>query len=139
MRVFQSAEDGRISTTYQVEDTGCGMSEEFRRKIFDPFSQEHSGISQGSQGTGLGMSISFLLAKQMGGTLDVTSRLGKGSCFTFRVTSETARKDSVGEVAADSVLKVCSSGKKLRILVAEDNELNAEILMEILDLSLIHI
>lgn len=135
MRVFQSAEDGRISTTYQVEDTGCGMSEEFRRKIFDPFSQEHSGISQGSQGTGLGMSISFLLAKQMGGTLDVTSRLGKGSCFTFRVTSETARKDSVGEVAADSVLKVCSSGKKLRILVAEDNELNAEILMEILDTS----
>ncbi len=133
MRVFQSAEGGRISTTYQIEDTGCGISEEFQRKIFDPFSQEHGGISQGRQGTGLGMSISSLLAKQMGGTLTVTSRLGEGSCFTFTVLSEIAPENSGNAVVADNVRQDHSGGKKLHILVAEDNDLNAEIFMEILN------
>lgn len=135
MRVFQSAADGRIMTTYQVEDNGCGMSEEFQKKIFDPFSQERSGISQGGRGTGLGMSISSLLAKQMGGTLAVTSRLGEGSCFTFTLVSESAPEDLVSAVVGDNVLKGRESEKKLHILVAEDNDLNAEILMEILDTS----
>ncbi|WP_294146355.1 hybrid sensor histidine kinase/response regulator [uncultured Clostridium sp.] len=130
MRVFQSAEGGRILTTYQVEDTGCGMSEEFQQKIFEPFSQERS--SQGSKGTGLGMSISSLLAKQMGGTLTVMSRLGEGSCFTFALMSEMAPDDSVGSVVEDNVHQVRENEKKLHILVAEDNDLNAEILMEIL-------
>ncbi len=132
MRVFQSAEGGRILTTYQVEDTGCGMSEEFQQKIFEPFSQERSSISQGSKGTGLGMSISSLLAKQMGGTLTVTSRLGEGSCFTFALVSEAAPDDSGGSVVEDNVHQVRENEKKLHILVAEDNDLNAEILMEIL-------
>lgn len=135
MRVFQSAADGKIMTTYQVEDNGCGMSEEFQKKIFDPFSQERSGISQGSRGTGLGMSISYLLAKQMGGTLAVTSQLGEGSCFTFTLVSESAPEDLSSAVVADNVLKCCEGEKKLHILVAEDNDLNAEILMEILDAS----
>lgn len=135
MRVFQAAEDGRILTTYQVEDTGCGMSEEFQQKIFDPFSQERSGISQGSRGTGLGMSISSLLAKQMGGTLAVKSRPGEGSCFTFALESQIALKEMESVVVADNVHQGCVSGKKLHILVAEDNDLNAEILMEILETS----
>lgn len=135
MRVFQAAEDGRILTTYQVEDTGCGMSEEFQQKIFDPFSQERSGISQGSRGTGLGMSISSLLAKQMGGTLAVKSRPGEGSCFTFALESQIAPKEMESVVVADNVHQGCVSGKKLHILVAEDNDLNAEILMEILETS----
>ena len=133
MRVFQSAEAGGILTTYQVEDTGCGMSEEFRQKIFDPFSQERSGISQGRQGTGLGMSISSLLAKQMGGTLAVTSRPGEGSCFTFTLMSETAPEDFAGAAVADHAHQDKEREKKPHILVAEDNDLNAEILMEILD------
>ena len=135
MRVLQSAETGGILTTYQVEDTGCGMSEEFQQKIFDPFSQERSGISQGRQGTGLGMSISSLLAKQMGGTLAVSSRPGEGSCFTFTLMSETAPEDLAGTAVADNAHQDRESEKKLHILVAEDNDLNAEILMEILDTS----
>lgn len=135
MRVFQSAEGDRISTTYQVNDTGCGISEEFQKKIFDPFSQENNGISQGRQGTGLGMSISSLLAKQMGGTLTVTSRLGEGSCFTFSVTAEIAEEGSDKAVVKDDVNQGCSNEKILHILVAEDNELNAEILLEILNTS----
>lgn len=135
MRVYQSEEDGKVLTTYQVEDSGCGISEEFLKKIFDPFSQEHSGISQGRQGTGLGMSISFLLAKQMGGTLTVTSRLGEGSCFTFSLVSEIAPEELAVAVAAENVHQECENEKKLHILVAEDNDLNAEILMEILETS----
>lgn len=135
MRVFQSAEGDRISTTYQIEDTGCGISEEFQRKIFNPFSQERNGISQGRQGTGLGMSISSLLAKQMGGTLAVTSRLGEGSCFTFSVTAEIYQGESINAVVKDNALQDLDIGRKLHILVAEDNELNAEILLEILHAS----
>lgn len=135
MRVFQSVEGGRISTTYQVEDTGYGISEEFQQKIFDPFSQEHGGTSQGRQGTGLGMSISSLLAKQMGGTLTVTSRLGEGSCFTFSVAAEIAQEELAKTAIEDNALQDRVGGKKLHILVAEDNELNAEILIEILDAS----
>lgn len=68
LRVFQvEAGAGRVTTTFEVEDTGCGMSDEFQKKIFDPFSQEKGGSTKGTQGTGLGMSISALLAKQMGG------------------------------------------------------------------------
>ena len=135
MRVLQSAETGGILTTYQVEDTGCGMSEEFQRKIFNPFSQERSAITQGRQGTGLGMSISSLLAKQMGGTLTVTSRLGEGSCFTFALVLEVATEDLVVDDVPDKVHKGCESEKKLHILLAEDNDLNAEILLEILNTS----
>ena len=69
---------GRITTTFEIEDSGCGISEEFQKRIFDPFSQEHNAVSKGMQGTGLGMSISTSLAKQMGGSLAVRSKLGEG-------------------------------------------------------------
>lgn len=72
MRVFQVREESsRVITVYEIEDTGCGMSEEFQKIIFDSFSQEHNNVSRGTHGTGLGMAISFLLAKQMDGTLSV--------------------------------------------------------------------
>lgn len=72
MRVFQVREkSSRVITVYEIEDTGCGMSEEFQKIIFDLFSQEHNNVSRGTHGTGLGMAISFLLAKQMDGTLSV--------------------------------------------------------------------
>lgn len=133
LRVFQSAEGNDILTTYQVEDTGCGISKEFQQKIFDPFSQEHSGNAKSRQGTGLGMSISSLLAKEMGGTLAVTSQLGEGSCFTFSVAMEIAQKELDKVTVEDNILQDCNSRKRLHILVAEDNELNAEILIEILN------
>lgn len=133
MRVFQTVKGDKVLTTYEVEDTGCGMSEEFQRKIFEPFSQEREGISQGRQGTGLGMSISSMLAKLMGGTLAVTSRLGEGSCFTFTLLSGKAGEITKNRIAADQNQQVCDRGRKLRILIAEDNDLNAEILTEILD------
>ena len=133
LRVFQSeAEAGRVTTTFEVEDNGCGISEEFQKKIFDPFSQERSAISKGMQGTGLGLSISTLLATQMGGTLSVRSKLGEGSCFTFTITADQTGAIPVVTTAADAKLVKAKKSKKLKILVAEDNELNAEILIELL-------
>ena len=133
MRVFQSEENDKIFTTYQIEDTGCGISEEFQRKIFDPFSQEYDGLSQNRRGTGLGMSISSLLAKQMGGTLTVKSQLGKGSCFTFFVAAERVDDEAEAvKVKSSTNVQDRDNEKKLNILMAEDNELNAEILTEIL-------
>ena len=81
------------------------------------------------------MSISSLLAKQMGGTLAVSSRPGEGSCFTFTLMSETAPEDFAGTAVADHAHQDQEREKKPHILVAEDNDLNAEILMEILDTS----
>lgn len=133
LRVFQSeGGTGRITTSFEVEDNGCGISEEFQKKIFDSFSQERNTISQGRQGTGLGMSISSLLAKQMGGTLSVRSKLGKGSCFTFTVTATMV--DELPDVinAADIKPIRVKGSRQFKILVAEDNELNAEILIELL-------
>lgn len=133
LRVFQvEAGAGRVTTTFEVEDTGCGMSDEFQKKIFDPFSQEKGGSTKGTQGTGLGMSISALLAKQMGGSLSVRSKLDEGSCFTFRFTADEAETLLMAEVAADVEHVEAGNRRKLNILVAEDNELNAEILMEML-------
>jgi signal transduction histidine kinase/CheY-like chemotaxis protein len=140
MRVFQVREkSSRVITVYEIEDTGCGMSEEFQKIIFDLFSQEHNNVSRGTHGTGLGMAISFLLAKQMDGTLSVQSKLGIGSCFTFRLPAEIAdgvqdtnRKNYAVPEAVDIVQDTAPEREKVKILVTEDNELNAEILLEIL-------
>ena len=133
LRVLQPrAESGRTTTVFEVEDTGCGMSEGFQKKIFDPFRQERSDVSKGMQGTGLGMSISSLLAKQMGATLSVASRLGEGSRFTFTLSAQTADNAPETAAAAKTDAIQVRKDRKRSILIAEDNELNAEILIELL-------
>ncbi len=124
--------DGQISTQADIVDTGRGMSEEFQKRIFDPFTQENDTVSQGNQGTGLGMAICSLLAKRMGGSLSVESELGVGSHFTFVFVApltditEQVNGQEDGK-AADPVLT------KPNILLAEDNELNGQILTELLE------
>lgn len=136
VRMRQEAEEveGKqsVKNYFEVEDTGCGMSEEFQKHIFESFTQERDHNAESQKGTGLGMSISYQLMKVMGGSLSVESRLGEGSIFymTFpaAVTQEQnpmAAKHDVDMAAIDP--------NGLNILIAEDNELNAEILTEILD------
>lgn len=126
--------DGKqiVKNFFEVEDTGCGMSEEFQKHIFEAFTQEREHNAESQKGTGLGMSISYLLMKVMGGSLSVESRLGKGSIFygTFPavVTQEQSYMEAERSTDAPAV-----DLEKLNILIAEDNELNAEILTEILD------
>lgn len=89
--------------TVTVSDTGCGMTPEFQQHIFDVFTQERNSNSESQKGTGLGMSISYLLMKQMGGEISVESELGCGSRFTVAVTlpvAEAAAAEALAPAAA---------------------------------------
>ncbi len=120
--------NGRVTTSIEITDTGCGMSEEFQQRIFNSFTQERNSVSKGTEGTGLGMAISYQLAKLMGGDLRVRSKLGEGTCFTLEFPARIAEElpGRTGEEASEG--GACTG----RILVAEDNELNGQILMELL-------
>lgn len=122
--------DMEIKTTISVTDNGQGMSEEFKNRVFDPFVQERSTVSQGNQGTGLGMAICSLLAKSMGGSMSVESTLGEGSTFTFVFTAPPTDISAVETTPKRS--ERTRSLERPRILIAEDNELNGQILVELL-------
>lgn len=125
--------DKQVRTVISVADNGQGISEEFQQRIFEPFAQERATVSQGNQGTGLGMAICYMLAKSMGGSLGVESVLGEGSTFTFVFTAEPT---DISAVASDDAKSPSPNDAptvgKPRILIAEDNELNGQILIELL-------
>lgn len=125
--------DGKqiIKNCFEVEDTGCGMSEEFQKHIFEAFTQEREHNAESQKGTGLGMSISYLLMKAMDGSLSVESRLGEGSIFYVSFPAVVAQEQ--GHMPADQDVDAAALDlDNLNILIAEDNEINAEILTEIL-------
>ena len=123
-----------------VHDNGMGMSEDYLKVIFDPFTRETSAANSAIQGTGLGMAITKNLVDLMGGTISVESELGVGSTFTvdlsFAIPEErkgaldglTSSQEDEAEYVDEHVLD------GLHILLAEDNELSAEMLMERLDM-----
>lgn len=128
LTVRQQLQEKTADTTFQITDTGCGMSAEFLKKIWQPFEQEHRFGSQ--NGTGLGTTLSKMLAEKMGGGIDVESREGEGTTFTVRVPLPIAQPEEV-DSGSGSEHQFTLTGK--RILAAEDNDINREILMEILD------
>lgn len=107
-------------------DTGIGMSEEFQKYLFEPFAQEHSTARSAYDGTGLGMAIAKALTEKMGGTITFTSREGEGT--TFRITLPF-RIDTAGQLPQQPAAEpeVSDALRGMRILLAEDNELNMEI------------
>ena len=113
-----------IRVRYRISDTGIGMSEEFVDYIFDEFSQEEHGARTQYKGTGLGMAITKRYVDLMGGTISVESKKGVGSTFTVELPMEIA--DSCEVKKTDyAVGKADLNG--LKVLLAEDNDLNAEI------------
>ena len=115
---------------YRISDTGIGMSEEFTKHIFDEFSQENAGARTQYQGTGLGMAITKQYVEMMGGTIGVESVKGKGTTFTVQLPLELAgaiEKEEKTEVPDQKSLT------DLNILMAEDNDLNAEIATMLLE------
>ena len=118
---------------FLVSDNGMGMSADFKETIFDPFTRAESSAINKIQGTGLGMAITRNLVKAMGGTIDVESELGQGSCFEVLIDLRIA-EDRTAALAAQEEIEEPDSNilKGMRFLCAEDNELNAEILMELL-------
>ena len=122
------AEDEFVTTRFAVADNGMGIAPEFMERIFDSFEQQDVSTSRKFGGTGLGMSISKRLIDQMGGKVWFKSEEGKGSEFSFEVRLELAKAclEREGEE------KTQSSFFGLRVLVAEDNEINREIARELL-------
>jgi len=118
---------------FLVSDNGMGMSADFKDTIFDAFTRAESSMTNKIQGTGLGMAITKNLVEAMGGSIDVESELSQGSCFEVLIDLRIAEDRFVS--SAERVEKDEPAGnvlKGMRFLCAEDNELNAEILMELL-------
>lgn len=128
------AEEGYCIYRTIISDTGIGMSKEFLPHLFEDFSREHSSTESKVSGTGLGMPIVKRLLDLIGGTIEVESELGKGTTFTIEVRYKIASEDEISRLKNRGRYGETSeaplTGK--RILLAEDNDLNAEITMEIL-------
>lgn len=119
-----------VTCRFMVKDTGIGMSDDFQKNMFDPFSQEYGKDRSEFRGTELELSIVKRIVDQMGGEIRVESKKGVGTTFTWTLTFKTDKEYREEKVAANQQ-DFSLAGKK--ILAAEDNTLNAEILIFLLD------
>ena len=118
---------------FLVSDNGIGISADFKETIFDAFTRAESSVTNKIQGTGLGMAITKNLVEAMGGTIDVESELGQGSCFEVLIDLRIAEDRSVSSTVQEEKNEQNDNiFQGMRFLCAEDNELNAEILTELL-------
>lgn len=124
--------DGVPVYEYTISDNGIGMSEEFQQHLYEPFSREEQQVEGASSGTGLGASIAKQLVELMGGTMSFTSALGQGTTFTIRLPFEKCTRSEIPQtVRVDAGDGDVLQG--LRVLLVEDNDLNAEIAQFTLD------
>ena len=126
--------EGYIKIKGEVEDTGIGMSKEYLPTLFEPFSREHNTTIGKVGGTGLGMSVVKRMIDLMGGSIEVKSELGKGTVFTFTLMHKVADEKyycQKMETADAPDMKENLRGK--HVLLAEDNDLNAEIAIAVLE------
>ena len=131
VRVLAKEAD-HIHLQFEVLDTGIGMSPGQLAKLFQPFEQADSSISRTYGGTGLGLTISKQIVEMMGGSITVESELGKGSCFRFDVTAQFPTDDEAPAEQQDVTdLNLDFTGKT--VLIAEDIEINREIISVLLE------
>lgn len=123
-------DEKHVEYVVSIRDTGIGMSPEFLEHLFEPFTQERIDARSVYEGTGLGMSIVKSLVDKMGGTIEVESEPDEGSVFTVTLTYEIAPEEEAKEC---EVTSVPGSVEGIKILLAEDNELNTEIAVTILE------
>ena len=124
------ADAQHIVICYRIKDTGIGMSEDFQKKIFDEFAQEENGVRTQYKGTGLGMPISKKYIELMGGTITVDSRKGVGTTFTVEIPMELTNAEKVEKTKP---LVQHNDLKGIKVLLAEDNDLNAELATMLLE------
>jgi len=117
-------DDKRMRVDCTVKDHGCGMSEEYQKKLFSPFEQEYNKFTNTRPGTGLGLAIVKSLVDMMGGNISVESALGKGTTFHVSFVLQYSDAKPAGVVSAESN-NPAPTLKGLRVLLAEDNQLNA--------------
>lgn len=123
--------EGWCDTVVTVADNGIGMSQEFQKHIFEPFERERTPTVSKVEGSGIGMGIVKKLVELMGGTVEVESKIGVGSTFTVTIPCRIASEDEIQakrEINPSDQKCLCGT----RILLTEDNDLNAEIATELL-------
>ena len=126
-----SEKEGWCDTVVTVADNGIGMSQEFQKHIFEPFERERTSTVSKVEGSGIGMGIVKKLVGLMGGTVEVESKIGVGSTFTVTIPCRIASEEEAqAKRAADPADRESLRGT--RILLTEDNDLNAEIATELL-------
>ena len=146
--LLEDKEESSSRVRFLVEDNGIGMSEEYIAKIFEPFTRETNSVINKEQGTGLGMAITRSLIDLMGGTINVESEKGKGSTFIVDMELSYAKEElAIESIEIEEAKDSNNSGEDpttdtdsdnkdsmegMRFLVAEDNEINAEIIKELL-------
>ena len=123
-------DEHHLIVRYHISDTGIGMSEEFQTRIFDEFSQENDGARTSYKGTGLGMAIAKKYVDLMGGKIAVSSRQGVGSTFTVEIPLRIAEQVLTEK---EEKLRKDMDLHGLHVLLAEDNDLNAEIAVSLLE------
>lgn len=124
--------DGIPVYEYTIADNGIGMSEEFQQHLYEPFCREEQQVEGASSGTGLGAPIAKQLVELMGGTMNFTSTLGQGTTFIIRLPFEKCKRSEIPRaVHVDAGDDDALQG--LRVLLVEDNDLNAEIAQFTLD------
>ena len=127
------SEPGYMMVRTRVSDTGIGMSQEYMTNIFEAFTRERNTTKSKIAGTGLGMSIVKKYVELLGGTIDVESELGKGSTFTVTLKHKIADENYYVKKYAENPETYSEILKDRKILLAEDNDLNAEIAKAILE------
>ena len=124
-------DDGHALFCFTVEDTGIGMTPEFLKHIYEPFAQEGDDARSKFQGTGMGMPIVKSLIDMMGGTIEISSELGVGSTFTVQIPLDIDKDPQAHTQPAKKVPSCSLAG--MNVLLAEDNDLNAEIAQKLLE------
>lgn len=128
----ESIKDNIVAFKFSVKDTGVGMSPEFSKKIYNAFERDHTVEAQNIQGTGLGMAICKSIVSLMGGEIELKTEPGKGSEFVISVSFEATQVNAVKEEET-KVENDLSRLKGIRALLAEDNEINREIINLLLE------
>lgn len=124
--------DGVPIYEYTIADNGIGMSEQFQQHLYEPFSREEQRVEGASSGTGLGAPIAKQLVELMGGSMSFTSTLGQGTTFTISLPFEQCKRSEIPQAVRVDAVDV-DAVRGLRVLLVEDNELNAEIAQFTLD------
>ena len=128
---IKPVDDEHAVFCFSVSDTGIGMTPEFLTRIYEPFAQEGDDARSKFQGTGIGMSIVKSLIDMMGGTIEISSEVGAGSTFNVQIPLDIDKNPRARECADEQTYNCSLAG--MNVLLAEDNELNAEIAQALLE------
>lgn len=132
--ITQSSNMDEAQLQFEVRDNGIGMEPDFINRIFEPFVREEHRIPPNVTGTGLGMSITKSLVELMDGEISVKSKVNEGSSFTVRINFEISKDVYAERLSDDIFVREDGELKGMHFLVAEDNEINGEIIKELMEI-----